>query len=116
MTSNGDRVVERTLGMCGGEGYTSLENLLGEKELDNKCKMFAKVTIEPGASVGYHEHHGDTETYYFISGEGLYNDNGVEIPVKPGDVTYTGDGFGHGLKNTGNQDLVFVALILYSDK
>lgn len=40
------------------------------------------MTIEPGCSLGYHEHHNESETYYILRGEGDYNDNGVIRPVK----------------------------------
>ena len=32
--------------------------------------------------------------------------------VKPGDVTFTPDGEGHAMTNTGDEDLVFMALII----
>jgi oxalate decarboxylase/phosphoglucose isomerase-like protein (cupin superfamily) len=32
--------------------------------------------------------------------------------VKAGDITFTPDGCGHGLDNTGDTDLVFMALII----
>lgn len=76
------------------------------------CKMFNEVTLKPGCEIGYHEHHGETETYYLTKGAGIYNDNGKEYPVEVGDVTFCADGNGHGIKNAGEEDLVFVALIL----
>ena len=78
-------------------------------------RLYAQVTIEKGCSLGYHEHHGETETYYILSGEGEYDDNGVKRPVKAGDITITPDGKGHGLTNTGDTDLVFMALIILTD-
>ena len=49
----------------------------------------------------------------FFTGEGEYNDNGTSWRhVKAGDITFTPDGRGHGLANTGNTDLVFMALII----
>ena len=62
--------------------------------------------------MGYHEHHGESETYYILSGEGEYDDKGTKRMVKAGDITYTPDGRGHGLINTGDTDLVFMALII----
>lgn len=64
------------------------------------------------SSLGYHEHHGESETYYILTGEGNYDDNGRIRPVKAGDVTFTPDGCGHALTNTGDTDLVFMALII----
>ena len=107
--------VERKENMCGGEGHILIKHILGEKELNGKCGLYAEVTIEPGCSLGYHEHHNESETYYILRGEGDYNDNGTVRPVKAGDVTFTPDGKGHGLKNTGDTDLVFMALIKRKD-
>ena len=47
-----------------------IKHILGEKELNGKCGLYAEVVIEPGCSLGYHEHHGESETYYILSGEG----------------------------------------------
>ncbi len=88
-----------------------IKEILDEKALNGKCGVYAEVTLEHGCSLGYHEHHNESETYYILSGEGEYNDNGNLCPVKAGDVTFTPDGCGHGLRNTGLEDLVFMALI-----
>ena len=62
--------------------------------------------------LGSHEHHGESETYYIVSGSGIYSDNGALRMVKAGDVTFTPDGQGHALTNSGDEDLVFMALII----
>ena len=95
-----------------GKGHLLKEGLLTEKELDQRCRMFSRVTLEHGSALGYHEHHGETETYYLLEGKGVYNDDGSLIPVEAGDVTFCEDGHGHGVENTGDTDLVFIALIL----
>ena len=77
-----------------------------------RSRSYAKVTIEPNCTLGFHEHHGETETYYILSGEGSYNDGEKSYPVKAGDVTFCPDGTGHALDNTGDTDLVFMALII----
>ncbi|MGN0482526.1 MAG: cupin domain-containing protein [Lachnospiraceae bacterium] len=98
--------------MNGGKGHVDIKYLLSEEELNGKCGMYAEVTIAPGSSLGYHEHHGNSETYYILRGEGEYDDNGEKRKVSAGDVTFTPDGKGHGLENTGDTDLVFMALII----
>ena len=98
----------------GGTGRTTVEKLLNEQQLNGKCGLFAKVTIDPLSSLGYHEHHGETETYYILSGEGEYDDNGVKMPAKPGDVFFCKDGSGHGIACTGAEPLIFMALIINS--
>ena len=104
--------IQKVENMCGGKGHVIIEHILGEKELNGKCGLYAKVIIEPGCTLGYHEHNGESETYYILSGEGNYNDNGIIRPVKAGDITFTPSGKGHGLENTTDKDLVFMALIV----
>lgn len=96
----------------GGRGRMTTEPLLDEEQLNGKCGLYAKVTIDPGASLGVHEHHGETETYYILSGEGIYEDNGEKTPAKPGDVFFCKDGGSHGIECTGAEPLVFMALII----
>lgn len=77
-----------------------------------KLRTFAIAELEPGASVGYHIHEGECESYYIISGKGLYNDNGNIIDISDGDITFTPSGEGHGIENTGDDVLKFIALII----
>ena len=44
--------VERKENMCGGEGHILIKHILGEKELNGKCGLYAEVTIELGCSLG----------------------------------------------------------------
>ena len=105
--------IERIENMAGGKGHIIIKRLLGEKELNGKCGLYAEVTIEPGCSFGYDVHHNEGETYYILSGTGGFADNAPVRPVRAGDVTFTPDGCGHGLENTGDTDLVFMALIIF---
>lgn len=106
--------VEIRENIAGGVGFIKLEHLMDGK-LSDKCRMFSCVTIRPGESIGNHPHYGETETYYITSGCGTYYDNGVERSVAAGDVLHCKDGDNHGIKNTGNTDLVFIALILLTN-
>ena len=100
---------------CGGRGEMTIERLLGAAELKDKCGLYARVTLPPGSVLGYHEHHGNGECYFILSGEGEYDDNGVVRTVRAGDVTWTPDGTGHGLSNEkGTEPVVFMALIVNS--
>lgn len=104
---------ERVEHMAGGNGHALIRHILGKEELKDKGRLYAEVTLEPGCSVGYHTHHNESETYYILSGEGNYDDDGRIRPVKAGDITYTPDGHSHGLSNSGTENLVFMALIIY---
>ena len=98
---------------CGGRGQMKLEKILSSAEMKDRCGLYARVTLPPGAELGFHEHHGNSESYFILSGSGVYDDNGVKRIVKAGDTTWTPDGSGHGLSNAdGTEDLVFMALIV----
>ena len=99
--------------MRGGDGSVKIEHLLTPEELNNKGRLYAKITIEPGSSVGYHVHEGEMESYFIISGEALYDDNGETITLYPGDTTHTPSGEGHSIKCAGSTPLELMALILF---
>lgn len=72
-----ETVTEVVKNMAGGDGEVTIKRILGEKELNGKCGLYAQVTIQPGSSLGYHEHKNESETYYILSGTAEYNDNGT---------------------------------------
>ena len=98
--------------MRGGVGQVKIEHLLSQEELNNKGRLFAKITLEPGSSIGFHVHENEMESFYIISGEVEYDDNGETVTLKPGDTTHTAPGTGHAVKNTGDVTLEMIALIL----
>ena len=51
--------IQRVENMAGGKGHVIIKHILGDKEMHGNCRMYAEVTLEPGCSLGYHEHHGD---------------------------------------------------------
>ena len=74
---------------------------------------FRKRVLHPGSSIGYHLQKED-EIYYIISGKGEMQMNGKSFAVKDGDAILTRPGSSHGLKQTGNADLVVI--IVYQNK
>lgn len=97
----------------GGNGEARTTKLMEMEQFHGKGRLFARTLLKPGCSIGFHQHNGDAETYYILTGEGMFNDNGTLIPVKAGDVMFTNDGESHGLDNTGDVDLEYMALVLY---
>jgi mannose-6-phosphate isomerase-like protein (cupin superfamily) len=95
-----------------GKTAFTLYDLSDFTGMNPKVKLFSRVEIEVGEQVAYHIHQGNAESYYILSGEGLYDDNGSVRAVSAGAITFTPSGSGHALKNIGKDKLVFVALIL----
>ena len=87
-------------------------NLADFDAWDPRVRLFSLVQVKPGEEVEYHMHMGESETFFILSGKGIYNDNGNTIDVVPGMVTLTPSGQGHSIKNTGDENLVFIALIV----
>jgi len=100
--------------MRGGDGRVKMESLLSVAEMYEKGRLYSRVTLEPGCSVGYHVHEGEMEAYFILSGKAEYDDNGERTTLTAGDLTYTLDGSGHAIRNIGDETLQFMALILYS--
>lgn len=99
----------------GGSGEVQVTELMKSDEFCNKGRLFAKMTVKPGNSIGQHTHLGDFEAYYIIKGQGKYIDNGEEKRIYAGDFTLTCEGQGHELINDTNEDLEIIALVLYSN-
>lgn len=97
---------------AGGKGEIYITHLLTPAEMAGQCEMFAKVTIPPGASLGKHYHRGNTETYHILEGAATYTDDDATYAVAAGDTTFCADGHQHAIENTGDANLVFIALII----
>ncbi len=97
---------------CRGTEKMLKTNLADFDAWDPKVRLFSMVQVKPGEEVDYHMHIGESETFFILSGRGVYNDNGNTVDVTPGMVTFTPSGQGHSIKNTGDDVLAFIALIV----
>lgn len=100
--------------MFNGTGSAHMVQILGKEEMSGKGRLFNHVTLAPGCSIGLHQHKGDAEIFYILSGCGLAVDDGEEVRLEPGDMLYTGDGSSHSIRCDGEDPLEFLALILYT--
>jgi mannose-6-phosphate isomerase-like protein (cupin superfamily) len=97
--------------MRGGEGKTELVHLV-DCENEKNIRLLAELTLQPGCSIGSHNHENETEYFLILSGEGVVNDNGTEKPVKAGDTVITGNGASHSIRNNSSVPLVLHAVIV----
>ena len=74
--------------------------------------MFSRITLEPGCSIGFHNHDNEEEIFYIISGQATADDNGSTVTLNPGDTILTGNGNGHAIENRGTLPLVMMAVIV----
>ena len=100
--------------MRGGNGTVEITNFASPEELNNKGRLFANITLKPGCGIGFHMHENESELFYVMKGEALYNDNGTEYVVHAGDVMICPAGTGHAVANNGEADVELCAVILYA--
>ena len=99
--------------MRGGEGSVKIEHFLSKDELYDKGRMFARITLVPGSSIGYHIHEGEMETFHILKGAAKISDNGTEIIANPGDTILTKSMTGHSVECFGDTPLEMIALIIF---
>jgi len=115
---NGEYRLEERVAMRGGNGTVKIEHLLEPaRDLTSATRLYARLTLDPGVSIGIHAHTGEEEIFHILSGRGEFDDNGKKVPLAPGDTTVTGGGASHGIVNTAaDAPLVVLATILSSVK
>lgn len=100
--------------VMGGEGKLMHHHIVEPSELCGLGRLCAKTIVPPGSSFGLHRHTAEIEIYHILRGEGIYNDNGTLHPVKAGDTTMCCHGEEHSIKNTGDQDMEMISIVLYT--
>ena len=109
---NKDFKVDIKQEMRGGNGSVKIEHLWNEeKELKANNRLFAKLTLEPGCSIGFHKHLDEEEVFVIISGTAEADDNGEIVTLNTGDTILTADGNGHSIKCSSETPLVMIAVI-----
>ena len=101
-------------GAAGGKGtlHGKFAFRREEAKKDKAIKEIGWMTLQPGDSIGFHQHKNNEDTYIIVSGTGTFmNADGQSYPVKAGDVTIARKGQSHGLANTGKEPLVFIDVI-----
>lgn len=111
MFAKGDEMqLSEIIGMKGGPGVARFSHWPGE--LPEHVRVFSLVTLMDGDGIGYHVHDKETEIYYMIEGELIFNDNGNTVIAKTGDAMFTGSGEGHMVLNKSGKKAVFLAVIV----
>jgi mannose-6-phosphate isomerase-like protein (cupin superfamily) len=109
---NGEYTVDVRENMRGGDGKVKIEHFWDEaNELKAPTRLFARLTIEPGCGIGFHNHDNEEEVFVIVKGTAEADDNGTTVVLNPGDTILTGNGAGHSIKCVGDEPLEIVAVI-----
>ena len=67
--------------------------------------------FEPGQEHALHAHAGMDNVYQVVAGRGLFLLEDREIPMESGVMLVAPDGVAHGIRNTGTERLVVLAIL-----
>ncbi len=95
-----------------GRGSVEILHVFRSSELKGKTRLFARLRLAVGSSIGYHVHEGEEEIFYILTGSALVTEGGQVSRVGPGEAVLTGGGSGHSIENAGTGPLELLAVIL----
>ena len=101
--------------MKGGVGQFEIDHLVEKQYLEGAGSLFARGTLAPGHSVGWHVHADTVEICYVLSGSGIaVEDDGTRHDISVGDTQVCRSGCGHEIINNGDEPLSYLAVVLYA--
>ena len=100
------------------EAIQPLEHAVFGAEKMGKATLFASERIlvglnafEPGQEHALHAHAGMDKVYQVLTGRGLFLLEDREIPMDAGQMLVAPEGVPHGIRNTGSERLVVLAIL-----
>ena len=106
------RKEERTE-MRGGTGTVRFERVWDcGTELNSNTRLFSRLILEPGVSIGTHVHENEEEVFLVLEGRAEVTDNGEKAILETGDSIVTRHGESHSVACYRETPLVLLAVIL----
>jgi quercetin dioxygenase-like cupin family protein len=85
---------------------------MGKSTLFESPRLLVGVNaFEPGQEHALHAHAGQDKVYHVIEGEGMFLLEGRELTMQPGDLLVAPEGVPHGVRNSGTNRLVVLAIL-----
>ncbi|NLI53614.1 MAG: cupin domain-containing protein [Clostridiales bacterium] len=99
----------------GGTGAVSFHDFLTEEDAFGAGHLFSRTVIPAGASIGEHQHEGEFEVYYLLSGQAEVLEGDEWVTLNKGDMHRCASGESHAIRNNGSQEAELIMLILYEN-
>ena len=81
--------------MRGGDGSVKIEHIWKKgEEMGSPTRMYSRLILQPGCSIGWHVHENEEEIFYIVAGQARIDDNGTEVVASAGDSIITRAVFG----------------------
>lgn len=107
-----DCIVDVRNAVRGGKGQARFEHVWKQnEEIKANMRLFSRIILEPGCSIGYHVHENEDEIYVILKGRAEVDDNGVKKILEAGDSILTRNGEGHSITAIGDETLETLAVI-----
>ena len=84
----------------------------GSVEMGSPARMYSRLVLRPGCSIGWHVHENEEEIFYILAGQARIDDNGTEVIASVGDSVITRSGEGHSVACEGTDTLEILACII----
>ncbi len=100
------------------EAFRPEEHAVFKPDKMGKATLFESERIlvglncfEPGQQHALHAHAGMDKVYQVLSGQGVFLLEDREIPMQPGVMLVAPEGVPHGVRNSGDEKLVLLAIL-----
>ena len=94
------------------DGGVDFHVLVEPAEMYEAGRLYARITLPPGAALAYHRHDDEMESFYVASGKCKMVDNGKVVYLTEGDVLVTPHGQEHSIANDTDKPVELIALIV----
>jgi mannose-6-phosphate isomerase-like protein (cupin superfamily) len=85
---------------------------MGKTTLFESARLLVGLNaFEPGQAHALHAHAGMDKVYHVLQGTGVFLLEGRELPMAAGHLLVAPDGVAHGVKNTGQERLLVIAIL-----
>ena len=85
---------------------------MGKSSLFRSDRMLVGLNaFEPGQEHKLHAHAGMDKVYHVLAGRGVFLLEGSEIPMESGVMLVAPEGVPHGIRNTGSERLLVLAIL-----
>ena len=91
--------------MKGGKGVAQCQMV------DDGLNKIMRAVLDPGCSIGYHQHTDSSEICFILQGEASCILDGREETLKAGEVHYCPKGSYHSMENKGTLPLVSINVV-----
>lgn len=83
----------------GGEGPIVFRRIFHDSDFNSAIDFIDYTVIPPASSIGRHQHNGNEEVYFVVSGSPLMSVNGQQIRLNAGGFSVVRSGEWHELVN-----------------